>query len=58
MWILIFAMYASPLSDNDFASVRTQEFESEDTCKAAKKVVEREFNTARSINSIAECVKK
>lgn len=58
MWILIFAMYASPLSDNDFASIRTQEFENEAKCMAAKKVVENEFNTARSINSKAVCVAK
>ncbi len=58
MWILIFAMYAAPFADNDFASVRSQEFESESTCNAAKQVIEREFKTAKSIKSIAVCVKK
>lgn len=37
MWILIFAMYAAPFADTDFASINSQEFDSEATCKVGKK---------------------
>lgn len=58
MWILIFAMYAAPFADTDFASINSQEFDSEATCKVAKKAVEGNFTTAKAINSVAICVKK
>lgn len=58
MWVLIFAMYAAPFAETDFASISSQEFESEATCKMAKKAIESNFTTAKAINSIAVCVKR
>ncbi|MGX8940749.1 hypothetical protein ACWWJF_10145 [Symbiopectobacterium sp. Eva_TO] len=58
MWILIFAMYAAPFSETDFASVSSQEFSSEARCEKAKAIFEVKFETLRSINGIAYCVEK
>lgn len=58
MWILIFAMYSAPMADNDFASVRSQEFETRDSCEKAKSDFVRNFDTFRSVSAKAICVKK
>lgn len=58
MWILLFAMYAAPFSDTDFASVNSQEFSSKERCEKAKAVFEREFQTAKAISGMAMCVEK
>ncbi|WGM02406.1 hypothetical protein [Arsenophonus nasoniae] len=58
MWILILAMYASPYASNDFASVHTQEFDTENMCQFAAKQFERELETFKDINAKAICVKK
>ncbi|HDC4535896.1 TPA: hypothetical protein O8U17_001833 [Enterobacter asburiae] len=57
-FILIFSLYASAWADNDFASVRSQEFASLETCEAAKAEFLKNFETARSTNTQAICVKK
>lgn len=57
-WILIFAMYSAPMADNDFSSVHSQEFSSQDRCEAAKLMFERKFQTLKSVSSIAVCVQK
>lgn len=58
MWILILAMYASPYSLSNFASVHTQEFDTENRCQFAAKQFEQEFETFTDINAKAICVKK
>ncbi|BAN98006.1 hypothetical protein E05_32400 [Plautia stali symbiont] len=58
MWILIFAMYAAPFAETDFASVSSQEFLSKARCEKAKAIFEVKFETLRSINGIAYCVEK
>ncbi|WP_334473006.1 hypothetical protein [Arsenophonus sp. PmNCSU2021_1] len=58
MWILIFAMYAAPFAETDFASVSSQEFSSKERCEKAKAIFELNFETARAINGIAYCVEK
>ncbi|HCB0645640.1 TPA: hypothetical protein MYL57_005745 [Klebsiella variicola subsp. variicola] len=57
-FILIFSLYASAWADNDFASIRSQEFSSRETCEAAKAEFLKKFETARSTNTQATCVKK
>jgi hypothetical protein len=57
-WVLIFAMYAAPFADTDFATVHSQEFSSKENCEQARVLFEREFQTAKSINSLARCVQK
>lgn len=57
-FILIFSLYASAWADNDFASIRSQEFSSQETCEAAKAEFLKKFETARSTNTQAICVKK
>ncbi|MDR5612043.1 hypothetical protein QE197_14540 [Arsenophonus nasoniae] len=58
MWILILAMYASPYSSSNVASLHTQEFDTENMCQFAAKQFEREFETFKDINAKAICVKK
>ncbi|HGJ5878109.1 hypothetical protein [Arsenophonus nasoniae] len=58
MWILILAMYASPYASSDFASVHTQEFDTENMCQFAAKQFVQEFETFKDINAKAICVKK
>ncbi|HGJ5878339.1 MAG TPA: hypothetical protein ACHBZ9_04495 [Arsenophonus nasoniae] len=58
MWILILAMYASPYSSSNIASLHTQEFDTENRCQFAAKRFEQEFQTFKDINAKAICVKK
>ncbi|WP_290606442.1 hypothetical protein [Arsenophonus sp. ENCA] len=58
MWILTLAMYTSPYASNDFASINTQEFDTENMCQFAAKQFEQEFETFTDINAKAICVKK
>ena len=58
IWVLIFAMHSSPMSDVDFASVNSQEFSSKEQCDAARVLFERKFQTFKSISSVAICVQK
>ena len=57
-FILIFSLYASAWADNDFSSIHSQEFTSQATCEAAKSEFLKKFETARSTNAQAICVKK
>lgn len=58
MWILILAMYASPYSSSNVASLYTQEFDTENRCQFAVKRFEQKFETFKDISAKAICVKK
>lgn len=57
-WVLLFAMWGSWATDNEFASTSSQEFKTEKACEGAAKAYADAFNTSKSYNAKAICVPK
>lgn len=57
-WVLLFAMWGSWSTQNEFVSTSSQEFKTEQACKDAAKAYADAFNTTKSYNAKGICVPK
>ncbi|QBY46541.1 hypothetical protein QE197_22315 (plasmid) [Arsenophonus nasoniae] len=56
MWVLIFTMFSTPYSTNNFASIHTPEFKTEQGCQLAAKEFRNNFEN-ESLNYLKPVAK-